>query len=197
MLRYTELDLASGHNPLRCIYWGPMFSGKTTELQSVQRRFQHAGIRVALFNPTVNTRDAELVHSHDGHAVEATPFSTPSEVLAYVDTHKLRVVLIEEAQFVDGLLGLCDALWERGVHVFMAALNEDHRGQPWPGIRDILHTCQVHQTFAVCKSCGSMRASHSVLRAIDSSDNQTVIIGGEELYQALCSACLCEISKKT
>ena len=190
MIRYPDLGSNGGQqtSPQRGIFWGPMFSGKTSELQNLLHRFRHAGQKVVLFNPSHNTRDNELVSSHDGRKAEAIVFSDIAEIVAYVHEHQPQIVLIEEAQFIDELWSLCNELAKCGVHVFMAALNEDYTGQPWPKIRDMLHTCQVYQTFAVCKRCGSMRASHSALLK-PNIDGGNIVIGGDDRFEALCDAC--------
>jgi len=166
-----------------------MFSGKTTELQNVKSRFQHAGKTVILFNPRKNTRDSELVRSHDGQTAEAIMFGSKSEILSVVDRAPPDVVLIEEAQFVPYIADVCDELYARKIHVFMAALNETFEGHPWPCIRDLLHTCEVHQTWAVCRDCSSMHASHSGCIAEVAPDKEGFLPGGEKEYKALCTPC--------
>jgi thymidine kinase len=166
-----------------------MFSGKTTELQNVKSRFQHANKNVLLFNPRKNTRDSELVRSHDGQTAEALLFGSKAELLAAVDRAKPDVVLIEEAQFVPYIAEVCDALYDRQIHVFMAALNETSEGRPWPCIRDLLHTCEVHQTWAVCRDCASMHACHSGCIATVAPDEDGFLPGGESEYKALCTPC--------
>lgn len=182
-------DWRKSEEVLRVIFWGCMFSGKTTELQNVKNRFQHAGMNVMLLNPRRNTRDSDLVRSHDGQTAEAVQFGSKDELLTYVDRSKPDVVLIEEAQFVPYIREVCDELYDRKIHVFMAALNETFEGNPWPCIRDILHTCEVHQTWAVCRDCSSMRACHSGCIANTAPDDDGFLPGGESEYKALCTKC--------
>ena len=167
-----------------------MFSGKSTELQTVQRRFTHAGMRVLLFNPHINERDRDgLVESHDGSSAVAITFHDALELIQIVINQNPDVVLIEEVHFIPHIRSICVDLNLRGIHVFMAALNEDFEGMPWPHIAEFLHTCEVHQTFAVCKDCGSMRACHSALFSNEVPDENSILIGGEDKFKALCNVC--------
>ena len=173
----------------RVMFWGPMFSGKTTELQNIKRQFTRAGIRAEIFNPAKNTRDNELVSSHDGQTSSCIRFSSVSDVIDAVDRLQLEVVLLEEAQFFPALGELCDELYERAIHVFVATLNQDFTGKPWPHIRDLLHTFEVHQIWSVCSLCGSMKAWYSQKISDAEPDSDGNLIGDEEDYRPLCAAC--------
>ncbi|MEM2055884.1 MAG: hypothetical protein QXY48_06020, partial [Sulfolobales archaeon] len=51
---------------------GPMFSGKTTELLRVLRKYAIAGYRVVLVKPSTDTRySSSKVVSHDGLEMDA------------------------------------------------------------------------------------------------------------------------------
>lgn len=173
----------------RVMFWGPMFSGKTTELQNIKKKYTMAGIKAELFNPAQNTRDNDLVSSHDGQTTSCISFSSVTDVLETVERLKLEVVLLEEGQFFHALGELCDQLNQRKIHVFVAALNQDFTGKPWPHIRDLLHTFEVHQTWSVCSECGSMKAMYSEKISNAQPDDDGNIIGDSEDYRPLCAAC--------
>lgn len=176
----------------RVMFWGPMFSGKTTELQNVKRQFTRGGIKAELFNPSQNTRDTELVSSHDGQTTGCIGFSSARDVIDAVERLQLEVVLLEEGQFFHDLGELCDELYKRKVHVFVAALNQDFTGAPWPHIRDLLHTFEVHQTWSVCGLCGSMKASYSQKISDAEPDSDGNLVGDEHDFRPLCAACWLE-----
>jgi len=170
--------------------WGPMFSGKSTELLAIRSRLRHAEVPFLLAKPAIDTRSGSpLVSSHDGADAEAEEFDAAQSMVARVAERGVAVLLVDEAQFFADLPEALDALFTMGVHVFMAALNSTFRGEPWPAIAAVLHTCNVQQTWAVCKRCKNHRAIYSQKVSECEADRDNILIGSDAEYEARCLRC--------
>lgn len=189
--------MASG---LRVIM-GPMFSGKTTELLRVLRKYAIAGYRVVLVKPSVDTRySSNKVVSHDGLEMDALVVEPSlSGLLGVLDILLGHDVIgVDEFQFFEYSGDLVDMLLRlsEGRLVILAALNLDFRGEPWETVKEILpYADDVRVLRAVCTHvdergvrCG--RPATRTQRLIDGRPapygSPRVLIGGRESYEARC-----------
>jgi len=180
---------ASEQEPLRVCFTGPMFSGKSTQLQEIGRKYRIAKYTVLCFHPVVHQRDKPgVVSTHMGLDFDSKPLENLDALKSagYQLTER-TVVLLEEAQFFTDLRQLLDYFGQQDVDVYFAALNMKYTGEPWEAVRDVLHTCtHLELLYAVCTRCGSTRArySHRLIEQIGD-----VVIGAEDKYEPLCQPC--------
>ena len=88
---------------------GPMFSGKTTELQRRIRRFQIARKRVLTIKYSGDTRySEEAMATHDKREMAALPVSRLGDV-PQASLDNADVIGIDEGSFFPDLLSFCDA----------------------------------------------------------------------------------------
>ena len=107
---------------------GPMFSGKTTELFRRLKREIIAGNKTILFKYSNDIRYTEgtsgikggLASSHDGSTLEATPVSS---LLDQHVNNDVKVIGIDEDQFIEGLVGFCDHHANAGRTVIVSGLD--------------------------------------------------------------------------
>ena len=170
---------------------GPMFSGKSTQLQREMHRLQSAGLRVLALNHRSDTRyqkrGAFAIVSHDGRSSPARACDEQD-----LDVIGLRVcdydaVALDELQFFANGAAFVRACAEvPGVrHVLVAGLNLDFRQEPFPGITALLpHADHVVKLNALCE-CGR-EAPWTVLRT---GRNNGAGVGGKAQYRATCKAC--------
>ncbi|MDR0363688.1 MAG: thymidine kinase [Bacteroidales bacterium] len=172
---------------------GSMFSGKTEELIRRLKRAQIARQKVEIFKPVIDTRYIpEEVVSHDAHSVRSTPVASASEILFYAG--EAEVVGIDEAQFFDdGLVSVCNKLASMGVRVIVAGLDMNYLGEPFGPMPALLATAEyVTKVHAICVKCGNL--AHHTHRTID--NDQLVVIGETDSYEALCRKCYSESRQK-
>jgi len=165
---------------------GSMFSGKTEELIRRLKRAKIANQKVEVFKPTIDHRyDKKRVVSHDANAVLSVPVKEASEILDLVEG--FSVIAIDEAQFFDDRLPqVCEMLALRGLRVLVAGLDMDFRGEPFGSIPQLMAMAEyVTKLHAICKHCGNL-ATHSYRL---SADEQTVVLGETETYEARCRTC--------
>lgn len=175
---------------------GCMFSGKTEELI---RRLNHVRLarqRLIAFTPRRDTRYrlGSLV-SHNGLSVEARVIDSIRDIPAHLDTD-VHVAAIDELHLLDdppdAAREVCQALADRGLRVIVAGLDQDFRAQPFPAMAQLMAVAeQVDKLYAICVRCGAYATRSQ--RLIDGkpapADAPTIVVGGQELYEARCRAC--------
>jgi thymidine kinase len=171
-----------------------MFSGKSEELIRRVRRSVIARKKVQVFKSHLDSRYAGIyqVSSHDGRTVEAVPVDSTDQIAMRVSP-ATQVVGIDEAQFLDnGVVGLVTALAQKGVRVIVAGTDLDFRGEPFGPMPQLLAIAElVDKLHAICVVCGGPASRNQ--RLIDGRparyDSPTIMVGGQETYEARCRAC--------
>ncbi|MDW8011330.1 MAG: thymidine kinase [Sulfolobales archaeon] len=180
---------------------GPMFSGKTTELLRILRKYAIAGYAVVLVKPSTDARySASKVVSHDGLEMDALvvepSFTGLARVAELLFEHD--VVGIDEFQFFEYSPDLVKFLLNLSSEklVIVAALNLDFRGEPWEVVKELLPYAEdVKVLKAVCtyvdqqrRKCG--KQASRTQRLIDGRpapyDSPRIMVGGKESYEARC-----------
>ena len=173
---------------------GVMFSGKSEELIRRMRRAVIARKKVQVFKSHLDARYAGIyqVSSHDGRNVEAIPVDTSEQIMARLDS-STQVVGIDEAQFLDeGVVELATALAQKGIRVVLAGTDLDFRGEPFGPMPRLLAIAElVDKLHAICVVCGGPASRNQ--RLINGRparyDSPTIMVGGQEAYEARCRAC--------
>ncbi|MBP1921077.1 thymidine kinase [Halorubrum alkaliphilum] len=175
---------------------GSMFSGKTEELLRRLRRSEIAGQSVAVYKPAIDDRyGEETIGTHNGRQWEATVVDNeddgPLEILdADPDA---EVVAIDEANFFsETLVGVCDALADRGTRVIVSGLDQTFRGEPFEPVPQLMATAEyVDKLRAICSQCGEPATRNQRLIEGEPAhvDDPTILVGAEESYEARCRAC--------
>ncbi|MEM1936400.1 MAG: thymidine kinase [Sulfolobales archaeon] len=183
------------------IIMGPMFSGKTTELLRVLRKYAIAGYRVVLVKPSTDTRySSSKVVSHDGLEMDALVVEPSIAGLKRVQDilQNHDVIGIDEYQFFEYSEELIKFLLDLSSNrlVIIAALNLDFRGEPWEVVKEVLpYADDIKVLRAVCtytgkdgRRCG--RPAIRTQRLLDGRpapyNSPRVLIGGRESYEARC-----------
>jgi len=164
-----------------------MFSGKSEELIRRVRRAQIARQSVQLFKPRIDARysSGEIV-SHSEMKMPSQVVDHAAEIPALLE-EGTEVVGIDEGQFFDAsLVGVADALANRGLRVIVAGLDQDFRGAPFEPMPQLMAVAEyVDKTLAVCMCCGApANRSQRVVAAAE-----RVVVGGMGQYEARCRRC--------
>ena len=173
---------------------GVMFSGKSEELIRRVRRAVIARKKVQVFKSHLDARYAGIyqVSSHDGRTVEAMPVDTTDQIAAKI-VPGTQVVGIDEAQFLDaGIVQLSTALAQRGMRVILAGTDLDFRGEPFGSMPQLMAIAEhVDKLHAICVVCGGPASRNQRLIGGRPAryDSPTIMVGGQEAYEARCRAC--------
>jgi thymidine kinase len=168
-----------------------MFSGKTEELLRRVRRAQIARQKVQVFKPLIDNRySTDHVQSHDSNRILSRPIEKARDILKYVEDNT-RVVGIDEAQFFDEqIVDVAQKLAYRGIHVIVAGLDLDYRGQPFGPMPRLLAVAEdVTKLSAVCVICGNAASRTQKIAGAMNSEGTRVAVGAKELYEARCRFC--------
>jgi thymidine kinase len=173
---------------------GVMFSGKSEELIRRVRRAVIARKRVQVFKSHLDARYAGIyqVSTHDGRTVEAIPVDTTEQIAARI-VPETQVVAVDEAQFLDpGIVDLATSLAQRGIRVVVAGTDLDFRGEPFGAMPQLMAIAElVDKLHAICVVCGGPASRNQRLIGGRPAryDSPTIMVGGQESYEARCRAC--------
>ncbi|MGA4519211.1 thymidine kinase [Solibacillus silvestris] len=168
------------------VYWGSMFSGKTTRLVE---DLQNAGIGSICFKPANDVRDAtDIIKTHDGMEFPATPIESASMIFMFLDD-SISTIGIEEASLLlddPTLIPTINLLRDMGYNVVVTGLDLTAEDQPFgqmPVIAAMADECIKMRS--TCSDCGE-KASNSFF----TGDQKDVVeVGGEDKYKPLCRSC--------
>jgi thymidine kinase len=150
--------------------------------------------RVQVFKSHLDERYAGIyaVSSHDGRTVEAIPVDSSQQIATCIDP-MAHIIAIDEAQFLDaGIVAVATSLAERGRRVILAGTDTDFRGEPFGPMPQLMAIAEVvDKLHAICVLCGSPASRNQ--RLIEGMparyDSPTIMVGGQESYEARCRAC--------
>jgi thymidine kinase len=165
-----------------------MFSGKTGLLIERLASAGQLGLEAVALKPVRDTRDAAYLVSHTGRTYPAQPWGGGA-----LDLGAVQLVAVDEAQFLPGAaVAALEALGDEGRTVVVAGLDLDFRREafgPMPALAEAADL--VHRLTATCSRC--LRPAEFTQRLVDGRpaplDDETVLVGAEDLYQPRCGEC--------
>ena len=172
---------------------GPMFSGKSTRLIELMRKYVYKAkktIMVKYYADQRYSQKSEVV-THDLIKYD----SINCKILRNsFDTFKeYDVIGIDEGQFFADLVEVCEELALMGKIVLIAALNGDFRMEPFPVIQRIIAKAdKIKLLKAYCFNCH--KDAKFSFRIVQS--NETVLIGAGESNNPACRECHVFFSKQ-
>ncbi|KAI1884376.1 hypothetical protein AGOR_G00225770 [Albula goreensis] len=167
------------------VIFGPMFSGKSTELMRRVRRFQIAQYSCLVIKYAKDTRYSEKgVASHDKKTMDAVPAN------CLRDLHHLAlqasVIGIDEGQFFPDTVEFCEEMANMGKTVIVAALDGTYQRKAFGRILELVPLAEsVVKLNAVCMQCFKEAAYTKRL----GQERKVEVIGGSDMYHAVCRAC--------
>jgi thymidine kinase len=176
---------------------GPMFAGKSTELQRRARRLRAARRAVLVVTHADDARHEDgaekntgRVVTHDRVAVDALPVARLEDALDEALRHD--AVAVDEGHLFADLAAFCERCAAAGVDVVVAACDRDTARRPFraeDGFSDplALPADRYTQLVAVC-ACG---ADAPFTRRKDGGDSKREI-GAADAYEAVCGQCYCD-----
>jgi len=180
------------------VIYGPMFSGKSTELIRRIRRYTKANKSAIVAKYSKDNRtdlcDEVTLVTHDKTTYHATSFSEGDLLLksTFKKLMEYDVIGIDESQFFIGIIDFCQRLANLGKIVIVAALDSSFLMEPFAKkgvkITDLIALAEkVDKLTAVCETCFSEMGAFS--RRVGDSSTELEIIGGQETYVAQCRRC--------
>ncbi|XP_062311904.1 thymidine kinase, cytosolic [Osmerus eperlanus] len=167
------------------VIFGPMFSGKSTELMRRVRRFQVAQYNCLVIKYAKDTRYSEKgVATHDQNTMEAVPANQLGDVRSLA--LKACVIGIDEGQFFPDTVEFCEEMANKGKTVIVAALDGTFQRKAFGNILNLVPLAEsVVKLNAVCMQCFTEAAYTKRLGA----EKEVEVIGGADKYHAVCRKC--------
>ncbi|KAM6245360.1 thymidine kinase, cytosolic [Porphyrio hochstetteri] len=167
------------------VIFGPMFSGKSTELMRRVRRFQLAQYRCLMVKYAKDTRySTSGVSTHDKNTMEAVPACLLKDV--YQDALGSAVIGIDEGQFFPDIVEFCETMANAGKTIIVAALDGTFQRKAFGNILNLVPLAEsVVKLNAVCMECYREASYTKRLGA----EREVEVIGGADKYQSVCRAC--------
>lgn len=171
---------------------GPMFAGKTSEIQSVVRRYTCLGKSVLVLTADIDNRYAAggAIVNHDRAALPAHGVNVRGGLTAVLDWPEFTAaaaVVVDEAQFFVGCLVdfVRRAVDVYGKHVVVVGLDGDAAQRPFGDVLALIpHADAVEKKTALCRRCGDGTAA-IFTRALGAHETQ-VEVGGADRYEPVC-----------
>lgn len=175
---------------LLTVFYGPMFSGKTSRIIAMLHVLSSQGKKGIIVKPSLDTRygTESVVHNHDGRKEIAYIVDHTKPEVLLKKSIKTDVVIIDEIQFFPykNILPVISYFRKMGISVVVAGLLYDYRRVPFETTSQLLGIADdCIELTSVCQVCGQT-ARHS--QRINGGTRQ-VAVGERDQYQAVCSRC--------
>ncbi|XP_063040777.1 thymidine kinase, cytosolic [Engraulis encrasicolus] len=167
------------------VIFGPMFSGKSTELMRRVRRFQIAQYKCLVIKYAKDTRYSEKgMATHDKNVMDAVPANCLNDLRSLA--LDACVIGIDEGQFFPDTVEFCEDMANRGKIIIVAALDGTFQRKPFGNILSLVPLAEsVVKLSAVCMKCFKEAAYTKRLGA----EKEVEVIGGADMYHAVCRGC--------
>lgn len=169
---------------------GPMFSGKSSYIYSIVKRYRSIGTSVVVLKPALDKRYSILpeVVTHDGVKFDCI-LSGESLMNLPHDYTIAKVIVIEEAQFFNDLELFVRCMVESyNRHVIVVGLDGDYNRKPFGQILNCIPIAdKVTKLTALCSQCCDGTPALFSKRIVP--DTAQVLVGGSDKYIPLCRRC--------
>lgn len=173
------------------IITGPMYAGKSEELQRQIRRMELAGKKSLIIKHVIDTRYGHPTDccTHNLRIMPALPIQSLWDVKQQCT--QVDVIGIDEGQFFPEIVEFVDDLVDNHDKiVIVAALDGTYEGKPFGRIGELVSHCEHFiKLSAICRNCG--RDASFTIRRPEFTDCVGVVevVGGNELYESVCRSC--------
>jgi len=172
---------------------GPMFSGKTSWILEIHKRFAYCGVQVAVINYSEDKRYSEnMLSTHDKQMIPCIMLDEfrGTEFQEYPELQASPVVLINEGQFFKQLIPFVQKLLSFNKIIYVCGLDGDFRREKFGDLLDLIPMCdKVHKMRAICSICKNGTRAIFTHRISDNTEQKEV---GNDNYIPVCRKCYLE-----
>ena len=163
---------------------GPMFSGKTEELQRLIRRHRAANKKVLTVIPRSDHRSGESFRSHAGRSCPAMAIRDEKELAQlFALGAPPDVLAVDEGQFFPPSFAAALDAYRGHCEILVAALHRDYQGKVFETTQAFFAVAEsIQMLTAICHVC--YREAAYTYRLVE-TDGQ-ILVGGAESYEARC-----------
>jgi thymidine kinase len=177
---------------------GPMFSGKSTKSLFKLTSMADQRFRCLYVNSVKDVRKSEssdnMVSTHNSSYSKTSPKITCIKVanLSEVSVSNFDYIAVDELQFFDDAFDIILSWLNMGKYVIVASLDGDCYRRKFGCVLDLIpYSNEVTKLNAYCDIC---RDNYKILNrapftARMTSDTSAELVGGSDLYKAMCRKC--------
>jgi thymidine kinase len=184
------------------LFVGPMFSGKTTKLIDLYKKYSYCSIKVCVINHSLDTRYSEnQLSTHDGILVpcifmndilSAYTYSSIEEPMNEIGEQHLllknaEVILINEGQFFGDLYNAVLEMLKDNKKIYISGLDGDFQKNKFGSLLDLIPHCdkitKLHSLCGICKNGTPGIFSKRIVK------EQTQTLVGVDNYIPVCRKC--------
>jgi thymidine kinase len=170
---------------------GPMFSGKSTKLIELIRKYKIINYQIMILKNAIDKRysdNAEVV-SHNKESEPCVALMSLFDIFVnnnlHCQYHDSKVIFIEEAQFFGDLYEFVQKALLDDKIIFVVGLNGDSNQKNFGQIHKLLPICDdIELLKACCKVC--MNETPGIMTKRTVSREEQVHVGGGDEYIAVC-----------
>ncbi|AOA33024.1 hypothetical protein GTPV_gp062 [Goatpox virus Pellor] len=163
---------------------GPMFSGKSTELIRIVKRYQIAQYKCCVVKYLNDIRYGNSVYTHDNNHVSAMSTTLLYDVVDKI--MKFDIIGIDEGQFFKDIVPFSENMANMGKIIIIAALDSTFQRKEFNDILKLIPLSEkVTKLNAVCMECYKDAAFSKRI----TKEKEIELIGGKEKYKSVCRKC--------
>ena len=166
---------------------GCMFSGKSTEVIRLARKYKSINKNVLIINHSTDTRYGNgIISSHDQEKLNAVALSEITDIINTPDYTDADVIIIEEAQFFNDLFDFVikSADFDKK-HLIVSGLDGDFKREKFGDILKLIpHADKVTKLNGFCGICKDGTPAIFTKRLSSSTDK--TLVGGSDIYLPVC-----------
>ena len=167
---------------------GCMFSGKSTEIIRLIKRYQQISkYNILVINHSKDDRYGEsVISSHDKIQIDCVSLDKLNDIKNKNMYKKSNVIFIEEGQFFDDLKEFClNAADFDNKIIYVAGLDGDFRRDCFGQICELIpHSENITKLKALCQKCGDGTEASFTKGIVENKDIE--LVGSKESYIPVC-----------
>ena len=186
------------------IFIGPMYSGKTSKLLDMYKKYTFCKIPVCVVNHVIDDRYHEtMMSTHDQQMIPCMQTSRLMDIwntpeldsrIEHKDTidnhllmHSAKVILINEAQFFNDLVIAVTSMLNEGKRVYISGLDGDFERKKFGQILDLVPLCdKITKLTSLCGLCKN--GTPGIFSRRLTQDTEQTLIGSDN-YIPVCRSC--------
>ncbi|XP_076048087.1 thymidine kinase, cytosolic-like isoform X2 [Oratosquilla oratoria] len=183
-MSWAPISNENHHGQIQIIF-GPMFSGKTTELMRRLKRYQIAKHNCLIIKYAKDVRfDLEGIATHDSQVLSAIPTTELKKLKE--KAMQCSVIGIDEGQFFPDTVEFAEEMANKGKIIVVAALDGTYMRTGFTNMLSLVPLAEsVVKLTAVCVICYEPAS----FTKRTTSETAVEVIGGSDKYIAVCRRC--------
>jgi len=168
------------------IILGPMFSGKTTRLLEMYKKYKLCNIPIIVINHSLDNRYHEtLLSTHDKKMIPCIQRINLLDNISIFEEY--QVILINEGQFFDDIVPFTKQMLDYNKTIYICGLDGDFERNKFGNLLDLIPLCDnVMKLKSLCALCKN--GNYAIFSRRLSNEKEQTIIGSDN-YIPVCRSC--------